>query len=156
MSMSIGSTAAISGTQGTSNGNAVGQQRRQAFQQLAQALQRGDLNAAQSAYGTLSSLRGGGRRNDGDADDQGGTTTAGGTTASSSSQGNGNSPFAQLGQALQSGDLQAAQQAFQAMGHHGHHHGHGSQQTTASQQVTSTQTQTSDSDTLGSNVNITV
>ena len=85
---------------------------RQAFGQLTNALQSGDLSAAQSAYASLSQAAGG----------------------------DPNSPFAQaLSQcdALQSGDIgkaQAAlttlQQQMQAMKgahhHHGHHHASGS------------------------------
>ncbi len=84
---------------------------RQAFGQLASALQSGNLTAAQSAYNTLSS--------------------------SPLAQGNG--PFAQalqqIGQDLQSNDpsaladaqkvLQSLQQQMQSHGHHHHHHGGG-------------------------------
>jgi uncharacterized protein (DUF2336 family) len=79
---------------------------RQAFSQLTNALQSGNLSAAQNAYTTLAS--------------------------SPAAQGNG--PFAQalqqIGQDLQSGDLGDAQKALaalqqqqQAHGHHHHHHG---------------------------------
>lgn len=86
---------------------------RQAFGQLTNALQSGDLSAAQSAYASLSQAAGG----------------------------DPNSPFAQalsqIGAALQSSDIgkaQAAlatlQQQMQAMKsvhhHHGHHHASGS------------------------------
>src|SRR5215470_1948756 len=78
---------------------------RQAFSQLTNALQSGNLNAAQNAYSTLAS--------------------------SPAAQGNG--PFAQalqqIGQDLQSGDLGDAQQAMAALQQqqqaHGHHHHHG-------------------------------
>ena len=79
---------------------------RQAFSQLANALQSGDLTAAQNAYNTLSS--------------------------SPMAQGNG--PFAQaiqqIGQDLQSGDLADAQKTLTALqqlqqAHRGHHHHHG-------------------------------
>jgi hypothetical protein len=84
---------------------------RQAFGQLVNALQSGNLTAAQSAYNTLSS--------------------------SPLAQGNG--PFAQalqqIGQDLQSTDpsaladaqkvLASLQQQMQAHGHHHHHHGGG-------------------------------
>jgi hypothetical protein len=81
---------------------------RQAFSQLTNALQSGNLGAAQSAYDTLAS--------------------------SPAAQGTG--PLAQalqqIGQDLQSGDLADAQQALaslqqqqQAHGHHHHHHGGG-------------------------------
>ena len=84
------------------------QKDRQAFNQLANALQSGDLTAAQNAYNTLAS----------------------------SPMAQGNSPFAQaiqqIGQDLQSGDassLADAQKVMsslqQARGHHHHHHGGG-------------------------------
>ncbi len=84
------------------------QQDRQAFNQLTNALQSGDLTAAQNAYSTLAS----------------------------SPMAQGNSPFAQaiqqIGQDLQSGDASAladAQKVLsslqQARGHHHHHHGGG-------------------------------
>lgn len=80
---------------------------RQAFSQLTNALQSGDLTAAQAAYNTLSS--------------------------SPMAQGNG--PFApalrQIGKDLQSNDLSDAQNALAQLqqqqrarrGHHHHHHG---------------------------------
>ncbi len=81
---------------------------KQAFSQLTNALQSGNLSAAQSAYDTLAS--------------------------SPAAQGTG--PLAQalqqIGQDLQSGDLADAQQALaslqqqqQAHGHHHHHHSGG-------------------------------
>jgi hypothetical protein len=84
------------------------QQDRQAFNQLANALQSGDLAAAKNAYNTLAS----------------------------SPMAQGNSPFAQaiqqIGKDLQSGDaasLVDAQKVLsslqQARGHHHHHHGSG-------------------------------
>lgn len=84
------------------------QKDRQAFGQLAGALQAGDLTAAQNAYNTLAS----------------------------SPIAQGNSPFAQalqqIGQDLQSGDLADAQKALaslqqqqqQGRAHHHHHHHH--------------------------------
>jgi len=102
------------------------QQQRSEFKQLSQALQSGDLGAAQKAYTAL---------------------TQGATNSSSSL--NQNSPLAQdfqaIGKALQSGDINGAQTAFaqlqkdataaassqsqQAQGnsraHRGHHHHHG-------------------------------
>jgi len=81
---------------------------RQAFNQLTNAMQSGNLSAAQSAYDTLAS--------------------------SPAAQGTG--PLAQalqqIGQDLKAGDLGDAQQALtslqqqqQAHGHHHHHHGSG-------------------------------
>jgi len=84
-----------------------------AFEQLAAALQAGNLAAAQQAYNSLASL------------------TQNSPSGQSSSQVS--ADFNALGQALQSGDLSAAQQAFstfqqaalQGLGIHGHHHHHG-------------------------------
>ena len=91
----------------SSNASAIStfQQDRQAFNQLTNALQAGDLTAAQNAYNTLAS----------------------------SPMAQGNSPFAQaiqqIGQDLQAGDASAladAQKVLsslqQARGHHNHHH----------------------------------
>jgi hypothetical protein len=69
------------------------QQRRNEFEQLSQALQSGDLSAAQKAYISLTQV-----------------------SSNSSFSSNQNRPLAQdfqaLGKALQSGDLQGAQTAF--------------------------------------------
>ncbi len=100
MSLQISSTAAQSAAQSTSASD--GQKRRQDFQQLAQALQSGDLGAAQSAYSTLSK-------------DFPNLTS------------NSNSPLAQVGKALQSGNLSGAQTAFASI-HGGHHHHHSTSQ----------------------------
>ncbi len=94
---------------------------RQAFAQLGQDLQSGNLSAAQSDFATLTQL---------------GPQS---TTSSSSASGASNSPmaqaFAQLSKDLQSGNLSAAQQDFatiqedmqanavQAGGHRHHHRG---------------------------------
>ncbi|WP_052941319.1 hypothetical protein [Chromobacterium subtsugae] len=88
------------------SGSATWQQNQQNFQQLASALQSGNLGQAQSAYSSLTA-----------------NLPNGGNGSGSQS----NSPFAQLGQALQSGNLQSAQQASQTLqSHHsGHHHRHG-------------------------------
>jgi soluble cytochrome b562 len=88
---------------------------RQAFDNLGNALQSGNLSDAQSAFGALSQLR---------ADGSQGTSGAQGA--------NSNNPVANdmaaVGQALQSGDLAAARSAFAKVqqdarsAHHGHHH----------------------------------
>jgi hypothetical protein len=99
---------------------------RQAFSQLTNALQSGNLSAAQDAYSTLAS--------------------------SPAAQGNG--PFAQalqqIGQDLKSGDLKDAQQALaslqqqqQARGHH-HHHGGGGISGTSDPSQTQNSTNASD------------
>ncbi len=85
---------------------------RQQFIQLAKAINSGDLTGAQQAYAVLSQTLG---------------SNADNPSASS------NDPVSQalaaIGQALQSGDIGAAQQALsslqQAQGARGHHHHHG-------------------------------
>jgi hypothetical protein len=75
------------------------------FQALTQAIQSGNLSAAQQAYATL-------------------------TQNAPQGSGNGNNPFAQaianIGSALQSGDIGGAQSALQSMQANvkGHHHRH--------------------------------
>ena len=105
---------------------AMMQQRKQDFSQLATALQSGNLSGAQSAFSTLQSLNG-----------QGQSSAASPTAASSNASASGNtisSDFAGLGQALQSGSIANAQSAYaqlqtdmqaqQTSGHHHHHHHH--------------------------------
>jgi hypothetical protein len=105
------------------------QKDRQAFNQLANALQSGDLTAAQNAYNTLAS----------------------------SPMAQGNSPFAQaiqqIGQDLQSGDassLADAQKVMsslqQARGHHHHHHGGGGEVSGAPNSSSATGANASDPD----------
>ncbi len=84
-------------------------QRKNLFDQLGQALQKGDLKAAQTAFAALQK------------------NAPQGPPPSQNGQGNGaQSPFAALADALQKGDLAGAQQAFsqvqQARGQHHHHH----------------------------------
>jgi hypothetical protein len=110
------------------------QKDRQAFNQLANALQSGDLTAAQNAYNTLAS----------------------------SPMAQGNSPFAQamqqIGQDLQSGDassLADAQKVMsslqQARGHHHHHHGGGGEVSGSTNSSTANGTNPSDPDSDGAN-----
>jgi hypothetical protein len=106
---------------------------RQAFGQLASALQAGDLTAAQTAYSTLAS----------------------------SPIAQGNSPFAQalqqIGQDLQSGDLADAQKALaslqqqqqQARAHHHHHHHGGGPSETSAASNTSSKNSTNSTDNDG-------
>jgi DNA-binding FadR family transcriptional regulator len=72
---------------------------KQDFQQLASALQSGDLSGAQSAYANIEQVLG---------------ANSGSSTATTSSSGSSTlqNDFAALGQALQSGDLSTAQSAF--------------------------------------------
>ncbi|MGO9649080.1 MAG: hypothetical protein ACLPOO_13605 [Terriglobales bacterium] len=95
------------------------QQFQKEFQQLGQALQSGNLSAAQSDFATLQQ------------------NSASASTASASSSNPLAQAFSQLGKDLQSGNISAAQQDFAtiqqdtqsqstpASGHHHHHHGGG-------------------------------
>lgn len=85
MSMRISGTNATAASQGTVSPQF--QQRQQTFKSLLSSLQAGDLNGAKTAYNSLT----------------------GGETPS------GTSPMAQLGHALQSGDLVRAQQVARQM-----------------------------------------
>ena len=105
---------------------------RQAFSQLANALQSGDLDAAKSAYDTLKS--------------------------SPAAQGTG--PFAQalqqIGNALDSNDLDGAQKALatlqQQQRTHGHHHHHGG---VSSQNSTDSSGPSGDTETVNIDVQVT-
>lgn len=125
---------AISGVSSTinayqSNVQSTYKQRQQDVQNLASALQSGDLPGAQTAFAALQKLRPGGQTRNGQ---QGNSST---------------SPisrdFSALGNALQSGDIAGAQSAFATLqkdvqslqhgqggspvgGHHPHHHHGGS------------------------------
>jgi outer membrane protein assembly factor BamD (BamD/ComL family) len=84
-------------------------QRKNLFDQLGQALQKGDLKAAQTAFAALQQ------------------NAPQGPPPTQDGQGNGaQSRFTALADALQKGDLAGAQQAFsqiqQARGQHHHHH----------------------------------
>lgn len=125
MGMPISSVSSASAAQ-LSGANAW-QQRRQDFQALSQALQSGNLSAAQQAFSSLSSTFPAGVANDP------------------------NSMLAQLGQALQSGNLSAAQSVFSAMRGHGHHHHHGGGAPQVSTPVTSLGAA---GGTVGSNLNV--
>ena len=75
------------------------QQIRKDFNQLASALQSGDLSGTQSAYSSIQQLL---------QDNQSSSNSTAGSNGSSTIQ----NDFATLGQALQSGDLSQAQSAF--------------------------------------------
>src|SRR5580698_7094627 len=77
------------------------QEIKQDFQQLASALQSGNLSGAQSAYSNIQQLLQG---NQGSSTSNTGSTSTGSNTLQND--------FAALGQALQSGDLSTAQSAF--------------------------------------------
>ncbi len=120
MGMSISS--ASSGVSGAG----MWQQQRQGFNQLSQALQSGNLDAAKQAFSALSAK-------------------------SPTAAADPNSPLGKLGQALQSGDVGAAQQAFAALrsGHH-HHHDAASQSAAATSTPQPTLATTG---TVGTNIN---
>jgi hypothetical protein len=109
MGMRIGSSGAAAASQSVGVGN--WQQRQQSFKDLFSALQAGDLGAAQKAFSGL-------------------------TGASGAVKGNG--ALAQIGKALQSGDIAGAQQAAQAMlaSRGGHHHHQGGQVVAATSPAT--------------------
>lgn len=125
LSSNLFAAGAVQNTQSSQNTASVFQQIRAEFQQLGQDLQSGNLTQAQSDFATLSQNLSG----------AGPSAAANTNTAAATS----NSPvlqaFAQLGQDLQSRNLQGAQQDFtnlqqdlqqissqQASGHHHHHH----------------------------------
>jgi len=93
----------VGGTYGMTNQNNIGQwqQRQQSVKDLFSAIKTGDLAAAQKA---MSSVSGNNSSTDG--------------------------PFAEISKALQSGDIQSAQKAAQALHEH-HHHGRASTATTS-------------------------
>ncbi|HUW50486.1 MAG TPA: hypothetical protein VMV75_05655 [Sulfuricella sp.] len=117
-------------------------QRKQDFTTLANALQSGDLAGAQKAFAsmqqdsqTISQARGG-QGSDRDGNNDGSKAVQAGQSSQSGKTGM-RDLMNQLQQALSSGDLQSAQQAFasvqqsmqanQGQGHHHHHHGGSSQ-----------------------------
>ncbi|WP_162232258.1 hypothetical protein [Methylogaea oryzae] len=110
------------------NGSGAWQQRRESFNQLASALQSGDLKSAQQAFSTL--------------------------TPNSTAATDPNSPLAKLGKALQSGDINAAQQAFSTLRSGGRHHHHHQQPSDTSASV-STNTAAGTTDTVGTKINLT-
>ena len=111
-----------------SSGAALHQQQRQNFNQLSQALQSGNLDAAKQAFSAI--------------------------TAKSSNAIDPNSPLGKLGAALQSGDVKAAQDAFAALKSSRHHHGAGNQTAAVSSSAPATPLATSGS--VGTNVNTVV
>ena len=125
------SGGAAQNTQSSQNTPSSFQQIKTEFQQLGQALTSGNLTQAQSDFTTLSQNLSGIVQSGATAPS---TATAPNTAASNNSV---VQAFAQLGQDLQSGNLQGAQQDFanlqqdaqqnssqQVGGHHGHHHHH--------------------------------
>ena len=134
MSVTGIASSILSAISGSHNQQTNSQKVQSEFQQLGQDLQSGNLTQAQSDFVTLSQNVPGLSQS---------STTATSTSATSGS------PiaqaFAQLGQDLQSGNLQAAQQDYttvqqdvqqsagqQVGGHHHHHHAEGSQGSSSS------------------------
>ena len=153
---SIGSTAGLS-----SAWQNTFQQRRQDFNQLAQALQSGDLSGAQKAFADLQSLQ---QNNSGTNPNSNGSPIQ--------------NDFAALGQALQSGNLSQAQSdftqlqndlqtAFQNQSgsqgtsgthrghHHHHHHSEASSQDSSGSTSTDTTTSSNSNSQSGVGVNLT-
>jgi hypothetical protein len=124
MGMRISSNAGASEA-----GAAAWQQRQQSFQALSQALGSNNLDAAKAAY---TSLTGNG---------------------SNSATSNPNSPFAQLGKALQDGDLSGAQQAFASIRSAHHRSANSSSGMTAGLATSQPSAATA---TMGNNVNVLV
>ncbi len=98
---------------------------KQAWQQLSQSLQSGDLQDAQSAFATITQLQ------------QQMQSSKTGSPQNQNSQLS--ADMKTLGQALQSGDLSSAQSAFAAVqkdmqATHGHHHHHESSSASAESQ----------------------
>jgi outer membrane protein assembly factor BamD (BamD/ComL family) len=123
------SAGAAQNTQSTQKTPSTFQQIKTEFQQLGQDLQSGNVSAAQSDFTTLS------KNLSTLIQTPAATATSTGTNPSASPLA---TAFAKLGQDLQSGNLQAAQQDYatvqqdaqqqsasqQVSGHHGHHHHH--------------------------------
>jgi outer membrane protein assembly factor BamD (BamD/ComL family) len=141
LSSNLFSTGAVQNTQSSQNTPSTFQQIKAEFQQLGQDLQSGNVAAAQSDFTTLSKNL--------STIIQAPTATT--TTAANPSASPLATAFAKLGQDLQSGNLQAAQQDFatvqqdaqqlsanQQVAGHGHHHHHteSSQSSSSSSQQT--------------------
>lgn len=122
-------------------------QRKQDFQNLASALQTGDLSGAQKAFAQLQ---------------QDGPKAVQTQNSQKSNQSNGqNNPFQALASALQSGDLSGAQQAFSQVQQNmkTHHHHHNKQRADSSQSSSTSQstgTAVSGEDTSSANGQISV
>ncbi len=127
------------------------------YQLLGQALQSGDLNAAQQAFAALQQLI---------------PNLSSGSQAQNGQQGSSQNPLLgdlnAIGKALQSGDLSAAKSAFaklqqdvQSVSHKGHHHRHpktgGAQTALASflDNYNQTNGTSSTSQSIGRNINLT-
>jgi hypothetical protein len=122
-----GSSAAWASQQNNTIGN--WQQKQQNVKDLFSALKAGDLEGAKKAIASLD-----------------------GTAAGAA---NPTGPFAAISKALQSGDIQGAQAAAQAMPHRGHHHHHEASMTANTNVATSASTATSTTAAVGNTINLT-
>lgn len=122
--MSISSVS--SGTAASYAANSQQNDLRNAFKQVADAINKGDLEGAQNAFDNLAELL--------NSAPQGASQSASAGSQSASRNGSGPSNLSslldQIGDALQSGDLDQAKQALQnlqqtAQSRHHHHHHHG-------------------------------
>ena len=145
--MSISGVSANNGLYQTSMTSIISQ-RKQDFQNLASALQSGDLSGAQKAFAQLQ---------------QDGPNAGQTQNSQNPNQGNGqNNPFQALASALQSGDLSGAQQAFsqlqQSMKSHHHHHKHGadSSQSGSASQIAGTAASGEDTSSATGQISVTV
>jgi len=117
-----------SSTSATQTGTPAWQQRKQDVDDLAQALKSNNLDAAKAAYASLAKNAPAGAAN------------------------NPNSPLAQIGKALQSGDINGAQQAFSSMNAR-HRHGSGGGGGTGSVPTSTTPAPSPATSTLGNYLN---
>ncbi|MCE0482884.1 MAG: hypothetical protein LV479_01445 [Methylacidiphilales bacterium] len=123
----------------------------QDLKSLGTALQSGDLSGAQSALATF--------QQDLQGTSQGNSSTS--TSQPFGTNNKANADFQTLSNALQSGNLSTAQQAFSSLqadlksGHKGHHH-HASSATSGPSSTESTSTDTSSNGSSGNYLNVTV
>jgi ribosomal protein S20 len=128
---------------------------RNAFKQVADAINNGDLQGAQNAFASLAQLM------STDQQQTQGTASTSASAQPASSTGNDVSNLLdQIGTALQSGDLDQAKQALQklqqtAQSSRPHHHHHGRGAGAASQSATSTTSASTDVSSIGG-INLTV
>jgi hypothetical protein len=154
--MSISSVT--SGTTASYTTNTQQKDVRNAFKQVADAINDNDLPGAQNGFDTLAQLLG-------NTQQTGQTPTSSSTPSQTSSNGTDFSSLVnQIGSALQSGNLDQAKQALQnlqqtapsAGRHHHHHGGHGGGSAAASSTSSQSTSGTTSASTDGSGVDLTV
>jgi len=152
--MSVSSVS--SGTTASYTTNSQQKDVRNAFKQVADAINDNDLRGAQNAFDNLAALLNGNQ--------QGTSSSSSSSTGQSASGGTDLATLLnQIGSALQSGDLDQAKQALQTLqqtaqsGRHHRHHHHGGGDVAAVQptQTSSTTSASTDTSSAGS-VNLTV